>query len=198
MCCNLQTHVKVIVIIEMIPMVYTLFLTIKGMFTEDYIRFLYTSPLGALTAANVVCIVSAILGFVGAIKNNKCMLIPIMISKCLIILFCIGAGIFCVYAYSTNNHPHSMALLWVIVILPGLLCVLGLEIYFLIIVLRFYKEISNEILQEECPTGISPEHGAGSHCSHTGQPNDFQKKEEFQLVSTLPKMSSPTTDTFTH
>jgi hypothetical protein len=193
MCCNLQTHVKVIVIIEMIPIVYKLSMTIKKTFTDSHPR-----ETKLIYLPYVVCIVSAILCFVGAIKNNKCMLIPIMISKCFIILFCIVAGIFCVYyGYTTYYYPKSMGPLLIKLALPGVLCVPGLEIYFLIIVLRFYKEISNEILQEECSPGISPEHGVGSHCSHTGQPNDFQKKEEFQIVSTLPKMSSPTTDTFT-
>ena len=72
-----------------------------------------------------------------------------MILTSLHILLCVGLGIVCLFlgaTFGANSHPHSMADLgaaFSILMLIPVLIALGLSIYFLAIVIKFFNEISS-------------------------------------------------------
>ena len=96
---------------------------------------------------SIYWIVSEVLCLAGAIRNNKCLLIPFIIGLCLPILGCVGLIILVIISGFLDAHPHDpygkMGLL--IFVIP-ICIVLGLSIYFLVIIVRFYKELASGIV----------------------------------------------------
>ena len=148
MCCNLRTHVTVISILSLVILTGLNALNLMPII----IAIIKAGNAGlALTiqvAVFTVSIVAAVLCRVGVIKNNKCRLIPFMIYLCAIGLMCIGFGIFVIYsaAISTysrewGNLGRNLFLLMLIPMFVGL----ALAIYFFVIVVKFYNELSSGI-----------------------------------------------------
>ena len=174
MCCNLQTHVMVISIICLI-------LTCLGPLnfistsSQSASKTQKSSPdssqssdankggnvaiinLGVQIFIYVYWVVSEILCLVGAIQNNKCLLIPFMICMCLTILGCVGATILLVFYGTLGAHAvgyvgaqsgvlgaiGSIGVLAVFLMIIPAFFVLGLSIYFLVIIVKFYKELES-------------------------------------------------------
>ena len=168
MCCDLRTHVKVIAIICMIftGLGFVQLIGIIGIFiigpVPPEVNMNYFSL--AFSVQMLVFIfrgVSEIMCLVGAIKNNKCLLIPFIICSSLTVLACIGFLILIlsksqaviVLAYSplgfgiSDNDfekvgETSVSVLNFLVSVPFLIT-MGLTIYFLVIVLEHYKDLSS-------------------------------------------------------
>ena len=140
MCCNLRIHVIVLSIIYIIlagPQYWFMEILLDEWrpycFSSNwnyvwyYLIFLY--PL-----------VSGLMCLVGAINNNKCLLIPLMIGLCLTILVCVILLIIMTYEwelgssgryYRKRNYAFQSGYISIF---------LGPSIYILIIVAKFYKE----------------------------------------------------------
>ena len=171
MCCNLRTHVKGIAIICIILSVLGSLRVISALselvtgVTSTETDFVYGGSaalvIGIHIPAFVFVLISEILCLVGAIKNNKCFLVPFMIVQCLTILLCIGLGILFIYfgivlesseyGYDGNNDLARLGRIVFFMLLIPLLIVAGLAIYFLVIVAKFYSELSSGIISGEQP-----------------------------------------------
>ena len=162
MCCNLRTHSMVISIICLIftglgslNLISTFAQFASGRATSGDVYTLYggniTIALGVQIIIYVYWFVSEILGLVGAIKNNKCLLVPFMISLCLTILGCVGVTILMIILGSQSlSHfgPHGGGIGGIIlflIIIP-ISIVLGLSIYFLVIIVKFYNELESGLV----------------------------------------------------
>ena len=162
MCCNLRTHVKVISIICLIATTFgflRLISTGKTLETfgtlEKHLEIDLVDNESAALALGIqipgflIGLVSGILCLMGAIKNKKCLLIPFMITQCLIILLCIGLVTFFIYRGITdlnnNNDDNSIAAFFFAMLIP-LCLIVGLAIYFFVIVVKFYNELSSGII----------------------------------------------------
>ena len=89
----------------------------------------------------VYWIVSEVLCWVGTINNNKSLLIPFIICMCLTMLGCFGSAMqYFVPIILPNNIDFNWTLFLVIV---SWLILLGLSIYFLVIIIKFYKELAS-------------------------------------------------------
>ena len=189
MCCNTQTHVKVI---ATICLALTLglgslhvFVTIDGSWagwmafelTQAFeVKYLYGGNTGLAVGIQLLIygwsIVAEFLCLVGAIKNNKYLLIPIMGFQVIIMIGIIGAGIlmvlavlklwiwpfFLVFDMDMDKYIYVMdiaipfllvywLLFWLFLLLW--LLVLLLKIYFFVIVKQFYNELSRRIPSEQ-------------------------------------------------
>jgi hypothetical protein len=106
-------------------------------------------PLEGLTfglhiLAHVVLLVSGILGIIGALKNNKCLLIPFIIGEGLTILACVGTTNFFVFL-ANQRTKEGLEFLFYAFLIPVLIA-LGLSIYFLTISIKFYQELSSRVV----------------------------------------------------
>jgi len=174
MCCDLRTHVKVIAIICLIftalgslNLIGTVGLFISGQVTPQ-VNMIYG---GSNTLALFIQVIvyafwigSEIMCLVGAIKNNKCLLIPFIICLSLTILACIGFAIFFILLGSQaldaltsidhqfkndedfQNAAATFGSIFFFLMIVPLLIVLGLTIYFLVIVVKYYNEISSGVV----------------------------------------------------
>ena len=190
MCCNLRTHTMVISIICLIftglgslNLISTVAQSSSGQATSSDVNLFYggntTIALGVQILIYVYWVVSEILCLVGAIKNNKCMLIPFMICMCLTILGCVGATILLVFYGTLGAHAvgyvgaqsgvlgaiGSIGVLAVFLMIIPAFFVLGLSIYFLVIIVKFYKELESGlvngqrdgvVLQPLAPPSVTP------------------------------------------
>ena len=217
MCCNLQTHVMVISIICLI-------LTCLGPLnfistsSQSASKTQKSSPdssqssdantggnvaiinLGVQIFIYVYWVVSEILCLVGAIKNNKCMLIPFMICMCLTILGCVGATILLVFYGTLGAHAvgyvgaqsgvlgaiGSIGVLAVFLMIIPAFFVLGLSIYFLVIIVKFYKELASGlvdghregvVLQPYAPPSVPPGGGQIVYATPGSQNVSYPKQQ---------------------
>ena len=134
MCCNLQTHTKVIAIICIaFAAIGSLFfiglLTGIPPFTRMRLDSTTAPIVGSGLAFCAIYLASAIVCVIGSVKNNKCLLIPFMIEKSLRILIAIGGVTFSIYFGLS---------IWII----SCFIEFGLCIYFLVIVTKYYIELS--------------------------------------------------------
>ena len=175
MCCNLRTHVIVISIILLIftglgslRLIGTVSSFISSQVTPEA-NLIYGGSIGLALAVNIlvygVWFVAEILCLIGALKNNKCLLIPFIIVEGLQIVACIGFAIFFVFLANqsvdelTNiNYGNQFddqdferfagsvgGIFFYFMIIP-LLIALGLTIYFLTIAIKFYQELSSGVV----------------------------------------------------
>ena len=95
--------------------------------------------IGVQISIYVCWVVSEVLCLVGAVKKHKWLMIPFIICICLTILGCIGATI-SLYLM----HPDEFLSCYFLICrsLPWLIP-LGLSIYFLVIIVNFYKELAS-------------------------------------------------------
>ena len=163
MCCNLRIHAMVISIICLIltgiaslDFIMAIGKLTSGHFTSNEVSTLvgggFYSPASIFALVvqiliSIYWIVSEVLCLAGAIKNKKCLLIPFMIGLCLPILGCVGLIILIIISGFLDAHPHDpygkMGLL--IFVIP-ICIILGLNIYFLVIIVKFYKELASGIV----------------------------------------------------
>jgi len=176
MCCNLRTHTMVISIVCLIvtclgPLNFISTSSRSASKTpgssQDSSQSSdvntgknFTIELGVQIFIYVYWIVSEISCLVGAIKNNKCLLIPFMICMCLTILGCVGATILLVFYGTLGAHAvgyvgaqsgflgalGSIGVLAVFLMIIPAFFVLGLSIYFLVIIVKFYKELESGLV----------------------------------------------------
>jgi len=171
MCCNLQTHTKVIASICLVltglgalNLIGTFGAFSSGHNTIDA-NLIYGGSVAIAIIVQILIytswIASDVCCLVGAIKNNKCLLIPFMIKMSLTILLFFGGIIMCLYyalltgaviTATTQNHENvqhvagSLAAIYFFLLLVPLLIGIGISIYFLTIVVKYYKELSSGVI----------------------------------------------------
>ena len=171
MCCNLQTHTKVISSICLfftgigaLNLISTFGAFSSGSITVDADLIYGGSVAVAITVQILIYtswIASDVCCLVGAIKNNKCLLIPFMIKMSLTILFFLAGIIICLYyalltgaviSATTQNHQTtqhvagSLAAIYFFLLLVPLFIGIGISIYFLTIVVKYYKDLSSGVI----------------------------------------------------
>ena len=148
MCCKLRIHVIVISIISLI----IIGLAYWGLIST-YV--LYNN----FTLTYVLCLywlLSVIMCLAGAIENKRFLLIPFMTGMCLIILLCVTWLILTIYYWvlgrsldrTTPNFTAMLSLIYIVILL-------GPSIYFLAIVVKFYKELASETVARQGDGGSS-------------------------------------------
>ena len=173
MTCNLQDHVIVITTICIaitvfvsMPLIYMIGALPSG--TDTWFTALPIALYGLWLASEIPCII-------GALEKNKWFLIPFIICHCLTFLLHIGLDIvFIESGYTAINNPNfvtpnivSMVIisryvddvsveeitrkikLVSFLMLILVLIVQGLILYIFVIVVKFYKELSSGIIEEE-------------------------------------------------
>ena len=136
MCCNLQTHTKVIAILCITFAALSIVGEIWGaVILHSEINAI---PFLILIAYSGMSLVSAICCLMGSMKQNKCLLIPFMIEKSFNILVCIGA--FLGIMLGAGIFLVVIGLVYAALLF---LIQLGLSIYFLVMVVKYYQEISS-------------------------------------------------------
>ena len=195
MCCNLRTHTMVISIICLIftglgslNLISTVAQSSSGQATSSDVNLFYggntTIALGVQILIYVYWVVSEILCLVGASNRyqpgtSKCLLIPFMICMCLTILGCVGVTLLLIFYGSLGAHAvshigsegnvvgaiGSIGVLAVFLMIIPAIIVLGLSIYFLVIIVKFYKELDSGlvtgqrdgvVLQPLAPPSVTP------------------------------------------
>jgi len=86
-----------------------------------------------------------ILSIVGAVNNNKCLLVPFMICLSLTIVSCFGFGIFSGAAFDKAIFVRFDGIDIFFTHFIPVFIVLGMTIYVLAIVLKFYRELSSGV-----------------------------------------------------
>ena len=141
MCCNLRTHVIVISILSLILTILTI---LTGLSIGPYYGFFW-----GLAIVVLLDLLSGTLCLIGALKNNKCLLIPFFIIEGLQIMACIGLTI--PFVFLANQHTRKKHTrkgneeIYYLFIIP-LSIALGLRIYFLTIAIKFYQELSSGVV----------------------------------------------------
>ena len=163
MCWNLRIHAMVISIICLIltglaslDFIITIGKLSSGHFTSNEVSTLLGggvySPASVFLlvlqiSISIYWIVSEVLCLAGAIKNNKCLLIPFMIGLCLPILGCVGLIILMIIYGFLDAHPHDpYGKIDLLVRMIPICIILGFSIYFLVIIVKFYKELASGIV----------------------------------------------------
>ena len=164
MCCNLRIHAMVISIICLIltgiaslDFIVTIGKLTSGHFTSNEVSTLVGggvySPASIFAlvvqiSISIYWIVSEVLCLAGAIKNNKCLLIPFMIGLCLPILGCVGLIIIMIISGFLDAHPHDLyGKMGLLIFVIPICIILGLSIYFLVIIVKFYKDLASGIVE---------------------------------------------------
>ena len=153
MCCNNRTHVIVIstvwLVLTGISAICNLVQTIFLYGNEDSGRYELNQAFGGYldlivgieATIHIFWITTAVLSIVGAVKNNKYLLIPFMIAMALQIFGCIVAEIFFCVLFGRLGFTAS-ALIYII---PPLI-VLGISIYFLRIQTKLFNQLAGNCL----------------------------------------------------
>ena len=165
MCCNLRTHVIVIAIIMLIftglgslRLIGTVTAYLYRQLTWEA-QFIYGGSMGLALGVQILLyaawLVSEVLCLIGALKNNKFLLIPFIIVEGLQILIFIGFIILFVFlanqsvdALSDYNFEQIGRIFFYFLLIP-LLIALGLTIYFLTIAIKFYQELSSGVVCDQ-------------------------------------------------
>ena len=155
MCCGLQTHTKVIAIINLLGIgsVATKVVShVRLAFETDITEVKILAIVNVLS--NIFWALAVILCLVGAIKRKRFFLIPFMVGQSISILIC---SIMCLLimilgstviawisggdSESTGDVPVGEAVgMLVVIVLIVFGVMIGVSVYFLVIVAKFYKE----------------------------------------------------------
>ena len=168
-CCDHRTHVKVIGILYLVFLALSLIIVIGTIVkavedkeiieTNEDVEKGYAIALGLEIPWFVFSVISVVLCLMGAIKNNKCFLIPFIVLQCFNILIFIGLGILFIYLGTVvvsiggaiggafGGIVGSWGAAFFVLLIPVLIG-LGMSIYFLIIVVKFFQELSMGIMPE--------------------------------------------------
>ena len=143
MCSSLQTHV---IFISSLCLLLTGFLVIfKEIFFISHPNERVAGIGSVILIWDVFAMTSQILSIVGSRKNNKCLLIPFIISLVLQLLWYIGL---CICYGTLIRHAHDVAA--VATMFMSSVLGFGLTTYFLVIVVQFYNALlSRASLQPE-------------------------------------------------
>ena len=142
--CGLQARVKAVAIISIVLTIIG-FLVVVGGYTYTYADG-YNG--GEETAVVIgisflifsVMLIPEVMCLLGAIKNNKCLLIPFMIAIGICILASLGLAITCVVA-GASKEPGTAKIFIPLAVFYILL--FGFSIYSLYVNTKFYKELSS-------------------------------------------------------
>ena len=156
MCCNLRIHVIFISIIYIILAGLEYWLLEIAL--HEWCPYCFPSNWNYVWNY-LLCLyplVSGLMCLVGAINNNKCLLIPLMIGLCLTILVCVILLIITIYwrglGSSGGYHNRRYSKSKYAVESGAISIFLWSSIYILVIVAKLYKETASVIVarQGEC------------------------------------------------
>ena len=152
MCCEHRTQVILILNLYLFgTAVGSLHLiTTVSEYTSSYVsdeaNLIYGGNMGLALVVKVLVyftwLVSEILCLIGALKNNKFLLIPFIIVQGLQIFAFIGL----IIAYVMRGNRSDMEVLYYLVIIPLLIGAIGLSICFLVPTIQFYRELSTGVV----------------------------------------------------
>ena len=155
MCCDLQKHVIIISIISLIStgIGFIAEFTFLRLLPELLLRHsTFTDIQGYCTLAFeiLICIAllfSEVLCLVGAIKNNARLLLPFIILLCLTTIGFVVCGIVLLYylfvAWSIVEHGNRDGGIALLVLSIALCIILAINIYFMVILVKFYKKLTS-------------------------------------------------------
>ena len=172
MCCGLQTHTIIISVIGIIfsGLVY-LSWNLTGLLETEEVNF--SGIRLAQYVWSATNLIANVLCLTGAIKCKKCFLVPYIIVNSIWITLLISSALLLFIFGSllaggsiteaigkekdiSENGAHwlglGLAIHFVIILIPVSI-ILGLYVYFLVIVIKFYKEISSARISDH-PTRI--------------------------------------------
>ena len=164
MCCNNRTHVIVISIICLVitglSALWFGFTTVATFIRGDVDKLNYFidgenigNVVGIIAVIHPLWITSQSLSIVGAVKNNRWFLLPFMICLILQTSSC-GLSAYFIYLGMSDgcymNFRMKFVCPWVTHILP-LLIATGVSIYFFVITIKFYRELSSGRVDGEQP-----------------------------------------------
>ena len=173
MCCEHQTHT---IIISVIGITFSGFVYLSWNLTGlvdsenndnvDYSGLKFAQYIWSATnlLANILCLI-------GAIKRKKCLLVPyIVVNSLWIGLLVVGALLLLIFGslltggsiaeatgkgkHISDNGTHWLGLgfaIYFFLVLIPMSIALGLYVYFLVIVVKFYKEISFGRIEDQQP-----------------------------------------------
>ena len=171
MCCPLRTHTKVISILCLIftalgalNLISTIGAFLAGTTSTTDAKLFFNGDVNVSLAVQILiyvfCIVSEILCFVGAMKNNKCLLVPFIIQKSLTILALAAIAILFIFwgsvagqalVETTDDRDVRTvfgtlgAFMFFLLLIPIFIGI-GISIYFLVIVVKYFQEISSGVV----------------------------------------------------
>ena len=171
MCCPLRTHTKVISILCLIftalgalNLISTIGAFLAGTTSTADANLFFGGDMNVSLAVQILiyvfCIVSEVLCLVGAMKNNKCLLVPFIIEMSLTILALAFIAILFIYwgavagsalVGSTDNRDvhnvvGTLGTFMLFLLLIPIFIAIGLSIYFLVIVVKYFQEISSGVV----------------------------------------------------
>ena len=222
MCCNLQTHVKVIAIICLIltglgalNLIGTFGTVLAGGQQSYDIGLIYGGNAALALAVQILIysywIIAEVCCLIGAIKNNKCLLIPFMISQVLTMIIIAGLGILFIFLgsatasalsshrseYGYDNGAAAFGSFIFFIFLIPLLIALGLTIYFFTIVVKFYNELSRGITSGQrqgmvlqpynAPQGVPPAGGVSTVYVPPGTQNVTYAYQQQPVANAYPQ-----------
>ena len=164
MCCNDRTHVIVIssvwMVLTGISAIWSLIWTVgtytSGASNLSVVNKTFGGHLGLVVGIqaviHIIWITAEILSIVGAVKNKKWLLVPVMICLALQIVACIGVLTF----YGSSR-----------VYINPLLIVLGISFYFVSIAIRLHTELSYGMVSGVRPGMVLKSYTAPSYSALT-------------------------------
>ena len=190
MCCGLQTHTKVIAIINLIG------IGLGATKVVSHVRFAFETNISEAKALAIVNVLSnafwavaVILCLVGAIKRKRFFLIPFMVGQSISILICSIACLLImilgstVIAWVSGGDSEStgeiqggeVVGMLVVIVLIFFGATIGVSVYFLLIVAKFYKECRFTETSYGQPQGMVLEPTGTNEGSKMYVPPDSQK-----------------------
>lgn len=147
MCCSLQNHTQVIAIICIIFTVIGAAISYATTEIDQLYQGNTVVAIAVQVSIYVVQLLAYIFCLIGAIKGNKCMLIPFIIVTSLEIILWIGLGILVIILFASS----VVDVLFILLAIIFLSITLGFSIYFLVIVAKYYNELDMGIASGEQP-----------------------------------------------
>ena len=155
MCCNFRIHVIVISIIYIILTGLEYWILEMEIVLHEWCPHCFPSNWHYVWNY-LLCLyplVSGLMCLVGAINNNKCLLIPMMIGLCLTILVCVILLIITIYwrglGSSGGDHNRRYSKSKYAVESGAISIFLWSSIYILVIVAKLYKELASVIVARQ-------------------------------------------------
>ena len=153
MCCNFRIHVIVISVIYIIlagPQYWFMEILL-----DEWCPYCFSSNWNYVWYYLIFLypLVSGLMCLVGAINNNKCLLIPLMIGLCLTILACVILLIITIYwrgLGSSGVHRGRNYSKTEYAVQSGVISIfLWSSIYILVIVAKLYKELASVVVARQ-------------------------------------------------
>ena len=144
MCCNLQNHTKVIALISLLSALLGFKDTISqiGFAGDSNVAESKTTALVSVLCSTV-WVLAVCLCLHGAIKRKRFFLIPFMVGLSIAILICSLSLLVIISGNTADMLEMQEAEMFALKVVSFIL--LGLSVYFLVIVAMFYKELASEM-----------------------------------------------------